>query len=237
MKKKIHYPSFSIILPFYNEEENLRILIPKILKVLKKIKNSYKIILVDDLSTDRSLQVCKILAKYKKQIKIYKLKKKGGQTGAIKTGVSKNSSKYSIFMDSDLQDDPIYLSKFVKKINLGLDLVVGKRIARNPPFIIIIATKIYDLMMELFFKKKIQTYRSPFIAAKSSFFKKLPWNKNDHRYLVPISIYKGAANFGSVNYVLRNRKHGASNYNTRLKVIPGFFEVAILLLRFYLKLY
>ena len=85
---------------------------------------------------------------------LYKLNKKGGQTGAIKLGMSKNKSQYSIFMDSDLQDDPIYLPKFVKKINSKLDLVVGKRISRNPPFIIVIATKVFDQIMELFFKKK-----------------------------------------------------------------------------------
>lgn len=237
MNKKNRLPSFSIILPFFNEEENLKILIPKILKVLKKIKNSYRIILIDDLSTDKSLKICKNLAKKQKKLKIYKLNKKGGQTGAIKLGLSKNNSQYAIFMDSDLQDDPIYLPKFVKKINSKLDLVVGKRISRNPPFIIVIATKVFDQMMELFFKKKIETYRSPFIAAKSIFFKKLPWNRNDHRYLVPISIYKGASTFGSIEYVLKKRKHGNSNYNTRLKVIPGFFEVVILLLRFAFKLY
>ena len=237
MKKKNQLPSFSIILPFFNEEDNLKILIPKIFKVLKRIKNSYRILLIDDLSTDKSLQVCKNFAKKQKKIRIYKLNKKGGQTGAIRLGLSKNKSQYVIFMDSDLQDDPIYLPKFVKKINSKLDLIVGKRISRNPPFIIVIATKVFDQIMELFFKKKIETYRSPFIAAKSIFFKKLPWNKNDHRYLVPISIYKGASKFESIEYVLKKRKYGNSNYNTRLKVIPGFFEVIILLLRFTFKLY
>ena len=200
MKKKNRFPSFSIILPFYNEEENLKILIPKILRVLNKTKNIFKVILVDDLSTDEGFRICKNFAKKEKKIKVYKLIKKGGQTGAIKMGLTKNKLEYSIFMDSDLQDDPIYLTKFVKKINEEFDLVVGKRIARNPPFTIIIATKIYDTMMEFFFKKKLVTYRSPFIAAKSTFFKRLPWYRNDHRYLIPISIYKGASNFSTVNY-------------------------------------
>ena len=75
--------------------------------------------------------------------------------------------------------------------------------------------------MELFFKKKIETYRSPFIAAKSIFFKKLPWNKNDHRYLVPISIYKGASTFGSIEYVLKKRKHELSQLSL-LEVIITF---------------
>ena len=69
MNKKNRLPSFSIILPFFNEEENLKILIPKILKVLKKIKNSYRIILIDDLSTDKSLKICKNLAKKTEKIK------------------------------------------------------------------------------------------------------------------------------------------------------------------------
>ena len=67
MKKKNQLPSFSIILPFFNEEDNLKILIPKIFKVLKRIKNSYRILLIDDLSTDKSLQVCKYFAKKQKK--------------------------------------------------------------------------------------------------------------------------------------------------------------------------
>ena len=235
--KNTKFPSFSIILPFYNEEKNLKILVPKIIKVLKKIKNPYKIILVDDISSDQSLKVSMSFAKKDKRINVFKLKKKGGQTGAIKLGLMKNKSIYSIFMDSDLQDDPRYLKKYIQKINEGFDLIVGKRISRNPPVIIIIATKIFDFMMELFFKKGLSTYRSPFIAAKTIYFKNLPWNKNDHRYLVPISIYKGASKFASINYTLKQRKHGFSNYNTRLKVIPGLFEVILLLLRFKSKLY
>ena len=116
MKKKNRFPSFSIILPFYNEEENLKILIPKILRVLNKTKNIFKVILVDDLSTDEGFRICKNFAKKEKKIKVYKLIKKGGQTGAIKMGLTKNKLEYSIFMDSDLQDDPIYLTKFVKKL-------------------------------------------------------------------------------------------------------------------------
>ena len=91
--------------------------------------------------------------------------------------------------------------------------------------------------MELYFKKKLKTYRSPYIATRLKFLKKLPWFKNDHRYLVPISLSRGAKKCVTIDYVLRGRRHGVSNYNARLKVISGFFEVMIFLFRLIFKSY
>ena len=59
LKKKLK--TIAIILPFYNEEKNLKILLPEIFKSLKYIKNEVKLILVDDKSTDKSFEYCKIL--------------------------------------------------------------------------------------------------------------------------------------------------------------------------------
>lgn len=238
MKKK-YFPTFSLVLPFYNEEKNLKILIPQILNILKKIKNSYKIILIDDVSNDNSLKICRGFKKKNRKIKVYKLFKKGRQTGAIKKAINKINSDYVICMDTDLQDNPKYLPEFVKNINKGYDLVIGKRVrvASKAPLILTFAVEIYDLIMELYFKKKLKTYRSPYIATRLKFLKKLPWFKNDHRYLVPISLSRGAKKCMTVDYVLQGRRHGVSNYNARLKVISGFFEVMIFLFRLIFKSY
>ena len=237
MGKKNYKKSVGIVLPFYNEEKNLKILIPRILKTLRKTKNLFKLYLVDDLSTDGGYQFCKKIAKKNKFIYVYKLKKKGRQTGAIKMAIKKIDTEYIIVMDTDLQDDPKYLVNFISKVNQGYDLVVGNRITRKAPLVLILATKIYDIILELIFKKGIKTYRSPYVAFKSTLLKNLPWFHNDHRYLVPIAIHKGATKCTSLDYMLKDRLNGTTNYNARLKVISGFFEVIIFLFRLVLRSY
>ena len=76
MKKK-YFPTFSLVLPFYNEEKNLKILIPQILNILKKIRNSYKIILVDDVSNDNSLKICKGFKKKIERLKFINYLRRG----------------------------------------------------------------------------------------------------------------------------------------------------------------
>ena len=110
--------NITIAMPFHNEEENLKILLPEIVKIINRIKkNKIQIFLVDDCSKDNSYNFCKKFIKKQKKtkIKLLKLKKRGKQTGAIKRAIEYIKSDYIITMDSDLQDPPKYLPLFIKK--------------------------------------------------------------------------------------------------------------------------
>jgi len=223
--------SIQIIIPFYNEERNLKILLPKIFLAIKNVKNKVNLILVDDLSTDNSFNCCKRLSKKRKDIKLLKLTKKGKQSGAIKMALKKSQAEFVITMDSDLQDDPKYLINFINKINEGYDLVIGNRIVRKAPLLLRFAIKIFDIMCEIYLGKKLKTYRSPYAAFRSKYIKSLRWHNNDHRYLIPIAISRGAKKCITIDYILRQRRFGDTNYNARLKVIMGFFEFTFFLFR------
>lgn len=230
--------TIAIILPFYNEEKNLKILIPEIFKSLKSIKNKVQLILVDDKSTDKSFAYCKKISNKKKNILLFKIKnKKNKKTGAMKMALKKTKSEFIITMDSDLQDDPKYLKNFIKKINEGYDLVIGNRIVRKVPFILLFAIKVFDVICEIYLRKKLKTYRSPYVAFRRELINSLPWRNNDHRYLIPIAISRGAKRCITIDYVLRERKYGDTNYNARLKVITGFLEFTIFLYRLFLGSY
>ena len=233
--------NITIAMPFHNEEENLKILLPEIVKIINRIKkNKIQIFLVDDCSKDNSYNFCKKFIKKQKKtkIKLLKLKKRGKQTGAIKRAIEYIKSDYIITMDSDLQDPPKYLPLFIKKINKNYDLVVGCRAVRKKiPYILKVAIKVYDFILEIILKKKLETYRTPFAAYKSKYIKNLPWYKNDHRYLVPISIFRGAKKCTIVRYTPQDRKFGKTHYNAVLKIFPGFFEVMIFILKVKLGYY
>ena len=224
MKKK---KSVSVIIPFRNEEKNLKILIPLIIKEIKKI-NKFKInlILVNDRSTDSSLKICKKFeTRHKKFLKIKNLTQRGFQTGALKCGIDSTKSDFIILMDADLQDDPLKIKLFIKKIIEKNELVIGVRVKRKAALILKIGLKVYDYIFYKVLNKKIPTYRAQYAAYETKFIKKVKMKKNDHRYLIPIAITRGAKKIGIIKLELKKRKFGKSNYNQYLKSIFGVFEV------------
>ena len=225
----------SLALPFHNEKENLKILLPLIEKNLLKIdKYSYEVNLVDDLSNDESFEECKKFinsTKSKVIFNLFRLEKKGFQSGALKKGFYESTGDYIICMDTDLQDDPEYLPNFIEKISNNFEIVIGLRKNRKAPSILRSGLKVYDYIFEKIFKKNLTTYRAQFAAYKSNYVKNLPWYKNDHRYLIPVAINRGANLISEIDIIFKERKIGRSHYNRYLKVFWGVIELGIFLFR------
>ena len=232
--------NITIVIPFYNEEKNLKVLIPQLIKSLSKIKkHKFEVILVDDCSTDKSHYFAKSLSKNsnKTKFKIIKLTKRSGQTGAFKKAFKVAKGKFIIRMDADLQDNPNDIIKFVAQINIGSDLVIGKRGSRTHPFILIFCSSLYSFFMRLILTSDIKSYSSSFVAFNKKYLNKLPWYNNDHRYLPAITIQRGVKKVSEIIVQHKKRKYGVSNYNTFKKVIFGFPEIGIFLIRLKLGFY
>ena len=125
----------SIIIPAYNEENNLPLLIPKVIKSLKTIQRllglSYEIIIVDDGSTDNTAKIVKDLQKQHKDISYYYQKNKG-KTFAVKKGVSLATGDIILIQDADLEYDPNDYINLIQPILRGKAKVVyGNRFARK----------------------------------------------------------------------------------------------------------
>ena len=119
----------SIVLPTYNERENIKILIPRIFKVLKKNKINGSMIVVDDSSPDKTAL---IVQRLKKTYPITLIERSGklGIGSAYITGFKKtleDKADVVFEMDADLSHDPRYIPDFTKKIEQGFDVVIGSR--------------------------------------------------------------------------------------------------------------
>ncbi|MEA2715120.1 MAG: hypothetical protein QOG91_148 [Candidatus Parcubacteria bacterium] len=121
----------SIVLPIYNEQENIAILYKELVKVFSKEKNDYEIIAVDDASKDGSLTVLKKIAAEDKRVKVISFRFNSGQTAAMSAGIKQASGEIIIPMDADLQNDPADIPKFLFKIAEGYDVVSGWRQKRQ----------------------------------------------------------------------------------------------------------
>src|SRR3989339_1015126 len=138
----------SIVVPVYNEEGSLFELAERVNKtMLSHYGNDWELLLVDDLSTDKSPEIIKELEKEYKNIKGLKNRKKGGQTGCFQTGFDNSKGEITITMDGDLQVFPEDIPFFVEKINDGCDIVNGIREHRKHIFPLRLLSRIYNLLM------------------------------------------------------------------------------------------
>lgn len=134
----------SIILPVYNESSSLMELIEEIKCNIENLDIEFKIILIDDGSTDNSWDIIYNLKKSNnfEFLKI-KLSRNFGHQAAIFAGIEKANGDFAIIMDSDFQDDPKYIPELISKWNEDFKIVLARKIARKDKFFRRNLTKLY----------------------------------------------------------------------------------------------
>lgn len=135
LETQISRPNISIIIPVYNEEENVENLQARISEILEEIKIDYEIIYVDDGSRDRSFVLLEKLALKDTRIKLIKFRKNHGQTAAMSAAIDIAQGEIIIPLDADLQNDPRDIPNLLDKMAEGYDVVSGWRKARQDTFI------------------------------------------------------------------------------------------------------
>lgn len=128
-------PILSIVVPVYNEEENVRLLFEKIQAVCETIGDSYEVLFVDDGSRDETFTVLSELSKRVPQLIVIRFQKNAGQTAAMAAGFEFARGERIVSMDGDLQNDPADIPKLLEKLDEGYDLVCGWRKDRQDKFL------------------------------------------------------------------------------------------------------
>lgn len=120
----------SIILPTYNERENITLLIKEIIKTTSKIVKQFEIIVVDDNSPDNTAGEIRSKFKNAPYVRLFVRKKNKGLATAVKTGIVKAQGKYILVMDTDFNHDPKEIPKFLK-LRHHCELIIGSRYVKN----------------------------------------------------------------------------------------------------------
>src|SRR5882762_2122300 len=118
---------YSIVVPFYNEQENIPPLYMKLTEVMDAIGEPYELVFVDDGSKDDSFKVLSEIYEHDRRVNLVRLRRNFGQTPALKAGFDFARGEVIISMDGDLQHDPEEIPRFLEKIEEGYDLVSGWR--------------------------------------------------------------------------------------------------------------
>ena len=126
--------TLSIVVPVYNEEENVRLLFEKIQAVCEAIGETYEVLFVDDGSHDKTFAVLSELSKQEPQLIVVQFEKNAGQTAAMAAGFEYARGQRIISLDGDVQNDPADIPKLLQKLDEGYDLVCGWRKDRQDKF-------------------------------------------------------------------------------------------------------
>ena len=210
----------SLIIPVYNEEENLDLLQEEIEKALES-KLSYEVIYIDDGSSDKSYQLLEQIAAKKDNAKVIKLRRNYGQTAAMQAGIEHASGEIMIPLDSDLQNDPSDIPELISKVEEGYDVVSGWRKNRQDTFInrklpSVIANKIISVISGV----HLHDYGCSLKAYKADVLKYVKLYGELHRF-IPVCASWYGAKVTEMPVKHHARRFGVSKYgiNRTFKVI------------------
>lgn len=128
-------PAFSIVIPVYNEVDNLEPLHEEMVQVFDKLGKSYEIIYVNDGSRDGSIEKLLEIQKRAACVVVVDLRRNFGQTAAIAAGVDHSRGDAIVLMDADMQNDPHDVGMLLARLDEGNDVVSGWRKDRHDVFL------------------------------------------------------------------------------------------------------
>lgn len=216
-------PKISFVVPIYNEEENIPKLVEEIQAVAPDLSDNYEILLVDDCSSDRSLQIIRELAAQDKTIRPLALLRNSGQSAALYAGFQAANGDAIVTMDADLQNDPADLRQMIKHYG-DFDMVNGWRFNRQDTLSKKIASKIGNGFRNWLTKETIHDTGCSLKIMNAAMLKRVRIYKGLHRFLPTLMRMEGAKVIEvKVNH--RHRLYGESKYTNLRRGIEGFYDV------------
>ena len=212
----------SIIIPIYNEQNNITSLIEEI-RVALKNKINYEIIVVNDGSDDNTL---KVLQTIRKSITVISHKKKYGQSIGLKTGIINAKNEYIITLDGDGQNDPIDILKLIKYFDERVDfmMVIGNRVNRIDTRARRIASRLAFQIRKLILNDNTPDTGCALKVFRKKDFLQLPFFNHIHRFLPFLfNSFKGKIVSIPVNH--RPRASGISKYSNFQRFLVGINDL------------
>jgi glycosyltransferase involved in cell wall biosynthesis len=225
----------TVVLPIYNEVENISLLHQELLPVLEKLNRSFEVICIDDGSTDGSFEALKALREMDKRVRVVRFRRNFGQTAAFAAGFERANGEVVITMDADLQNDPADIPKLLAKIDQGYDLVSGWRQKRwQEGWRTFLTRKIPSAAANWLISTTtgvhLHDYGCSLKAYRNEVVKGIRLYGNMHRYVPAIAARFGVT-MAEVPVSYRSRKFGNSKYGPGriLKVILDLMTVKFLM--------
>lgn len=183
----------SIIVPLYNEQDNVARLCAVTRDALARMKRSYELVLVDDGSRDGTVDAAAAIARSDERVRLVVLARNSGQTAAMAAGMAHARGKYLVTMDGDLQNDPRDIPLLVDTLEEGYDLVAGWRMKRQDKLITRkIPSRIANWLIGKITGIPIRDNGCSLKAYRASVMRHVPLYSEMHRFIPAMSSIAGA---------------------------------------------
>jgi glycosyltransferase involved in cell wall biosynthesis len=221
--------TLSVVIPVYNEEENIRLLHERLKKALDPLNKEYEILFIDDGSTDRTLSILEEIQLQDDMMIVLSLRRNFGQTAAFAAGFDFARGDVVVTMDGDLQNDPADIPKLLELIKDN-DLVSGWRKHRKDPFF---TRRLPSIMANWLISNvtgvKLHDYGCSLKAYRREVIKNLRLYGEMHRFIPAVASWYGVR-VAEVETVHHPRMHGKSKYgiSRTVKVVLDLTTVKFL---------
>jgi glycosyltransferase involved in cell wall biosynthesis len=223
-------PYISVIMPIYNEEENVSLMARALFSVLDEMNIRFEIICVNDGSTDASLTRLREVAAERKEFKIVDFRRNYGQTAAIMAGIDYAGGEIIVSLDADLQNDPEDIPRLIAKLQEGNDVVSGWRQDRTETavgrkFLSRAANRAISFISGV----RLNDYGCTLKAYKRDVIKGVRLYGEMHRFIPIYASWMGAT-VTQIPVRHHTRRFGSSNYGVErvVKVILDLIVVKFL---------
>lgn len=221
----------SIIIPLFNEEDSVKLLIEELDQVLKNLGLEAEVVFIDDGSEDKTSPVIKEGIKGEPLFRLIRLNRNFGQTAALACGFSEARGQVVMTMDGDGQNDPADIVKLLHKIKEGADVVSGWRIKRKAPFLSRrLPSQIANSLISRITGVKLHDYGCSLKAYRQEIVKRLNLYGEMHRF-IPALASLGGAKVVEIEVGDRPRLGGKSKYgiSRTLRVFLDLLTVKFIL--------
>ncbi len=212
----MHPELLSVILPAYNEAENLRELLPAVFQNLETLGLPYEVVVVDDGSADQTDVVLQGMRR--PELRVVRLRRNAGQTAALMAGFRFSKGDVLIYMDGDFQNDPADIAKLLAKLDEGYDVVSGwRKNRRDAPIRRNVLSRLANRLISLVTGVHLHDYGCSLKAYRRGALEGVQLYGEMHRF-IPIYAYWNGARVTEIPVIHHRRRHGVSHYG--LKRVP-----------------
>ncbi|NLW80618.1 MAG: glycosyltransferase family 2 protein [Desulfovibrionales bacterium] len=210
MQKNID--TISLIIPVYNEEENLRDLYTEVVRAMSGQVWTWELVLVDDGSSDRSLDIIRGLAKEDGRVRYLSFESNCGQSAAFAAGFASAQGDVVITMDADLQNDPADIPAMLQVyVTQDVDMVIGWRVRRQDTVVKRYASRFANWVRNTVSRETVRDTGCSLKVMRTDLVKTIPMFKGMHRFLPTLMKLEGAL-VAEVPVRHRPRSKGVSKY-------------------------
>lgn len=222
----------SLVVPVYNEEQNIPLLFDAIRKALDNLERSWEVIFVDDGSQDGSLSALETLAKQDSDhVRVVVFRRNFGQTAAIAAGIDHSEGDIIVLLDADMQNDPADIPMLLEKLDEGYDLVSGWRKDRKDNrFTRTIPSNIANSLISWVTGVHLHDYGCTLKAYRRESLEGFRLYGEMHRF-IPVFAHSVGAKITELPVRHHPRRFGVAKYglDRTVKVILDLFTVKFLL--------